>query len=178
MVKDTSYYDLLVRRRRHRPPTRCTARAHCAHRRWLTRQRRTHAPRGRANEASQGQIKKAYYQRHAVPRQHAGDDAKAEEFKRLSDAYQTLFDNERRAAYDLHGKAGEQGGTWSTRDLYAATFGGLSRGRRARRAAARRAGAGRRARRGAAVGAEELSAAAAGRRGGVGRSAGRRGASA
>ena len=43
----------------------------------------------------------------------------------LSDAYQTLFDNERRAAYDVHGKAGEQGGTWvDPRDLYAATFGG------------------------------------------------------
>ena len=78
-------------------------------------------------EASQGQIKKAYYQRarECHPDKHAGDDAKAEEFKRLSDAYQTLFDNERRAAYDLHGKAGEQGGTWvDPRDLYAATFGG------------------------------------------------------
>ena len=45
-------------------------------------------------EASQGQIKKAYYQRarECHPDKHAGDDAKAEEFKRLSDAYQTLFD--------------------------------------------------------------------------------------
>ena len=78
-------------------------------------------------EASQGQIKKAYYQRarECHPDKHAGDEAKAEEFKRLSDAYQTLFDNERRAAYDRHGKAGEQGGTWvDPRDLYAATFGG------------------------------------------------------
>ena len=85
------------------------------------------AAQGVPTEASQGQIKKAYYQRarECHPDKHAGDDAKAEEFKRLSDAYQTLFDNERRAAYDLHGKAGEQGGTWvDPRDLYAATFGG------------------------------------------------------
>ena len=83
---------------------------------------------GVAPEASQGQIKKAYYQRarECHPDKHAGDAAKAEEFKQLSGAYQTLFDNERRAAYDLHGAAGEQGGAWASdpRDLYAAAFGG------------------------------------------------------
>ena len=51
-------------------------------------------------DASSAQIRKAYYQRarNCHPDKHPGDAAKEQEFKELSEAYQTLFDEERRAA--------------------------------------------------------------------------------
>lgn len=81
---------------------------------------------GVAPDASSAQIKKAYYQRarSCHPDKHPGDKAKEEEFKALSDAYQTLFDDDRRKAYDEHGKAGLDGVDIDPREMYAAVFGG------------------------------------------------------
>ena len=76
--------------------------------------------------ASSAQIRKAYYQRarECHPDKHPGDAAKEQQFKELSEAYQTLFDDERRAAYDKHGKASLEGNTVDPREVFAAVFGG------------------------------------------------------
>ena len=81
---------------------------------------------GVAPDASSAQIKKAYYQRarSCHPDKHPNDKAKEEEFKAISDAYQTLFDDDRRKAYDEHGKAGLEGVDIDPREMYAAVFGG------------------------------------------------------
>ena len=65
------------------------------------------------------------------PDKFPGDAAKEAEFKALSEAYQTLFDDTARAAYDRYGK--QEGGAPNfadARDVFAATFGArsLSRG--------------------------------------------------
>ena len=56
--------------------------------------------------ASAADIKRAYYRkaRDCHPDKHPGDAAKEAQFKALSEAYQTLFDDTARAAYDRHGK--------------------------------------------------------------------------
>ncbi|KAL1528453.1 hypothetical protein AB1Y20_009799 [Prymnesium parvum] len=78
-------------------------------------------------DASSAQIRKAYYQRarSCHPDKHPGDPSKEAEFKVLSEAYQTLFDDERRAAYDAYGRSGIHSGSYSdARQVFAAVFGG------------------------------------------------------
>lgn len=80
---------------------------------------------GVSPDATSDQIRKAYYQRarSCHPDKHPGDAAKEAEFKKLSEAYQTLFDEERRAAYDALGPGGMQAYT-DPRQVFAAVFGG------------------------------------------------------
>ena len=61
--------------------------------------------------ATSAQIKKAYYERarSCHPDKHPGDAAKEAEFKELSEAYQTLIDEERRSVYDSFGPEGLRG---------------------------------------------------------------------
>ena len=63
---------------------------------------------GVSPDASSAQIKRAYYRlaRDLHPDKHPGDAAKEQQFKELSVAYQTLFDEERRAVYDAVGRDG------------------------------------------------------------------------
>ena len=79
-------------------------------------------------DATSAQIKKAYYQKakQCHPDKHPGDPSKEAEFKELSEAYQTLFDEERRAVYDALGKEGVRGdGAYTDpRQVFAAVFGG------------------------------------------------------
>jgi hypothetical protein len=56
--------------------------------------------------------------------QFPNDDAKEAQFKALSEAYQCLFDDETRAAYDQFGKEGTQASGVDPRDVFAAVFGG------------------------------------------------------
>lgn len=83
---------------------------------------------GLGPDATSSQIKKAYYvkARTCHPDKHPGDPAKEQEFKELSEAYQTLFDEERRAVYDAMGRAGLHGDNTYTdpRQVFAAVFGG------------------------------------------------------
>jgi len=79
-------------------------------------------------DATAAQIKKAYYARarSCHPDKHPGDAAKEQEFKALSEAYQTLFDEERRAVYDAMGREGLQGESVYSdpKQVFAAVFGG------------------------------------------------------
>ena len=85
---------------------------------------------GVAPTASSAEIRRAYYKkaRDCHPDKHPGDAEKEAQFKKLSEAYQTLFDDERRAAYDQYGKAGldnGRGGAYADpREVFAAVFGG------------------------------------------------------
>ena len=76
--------------------------------------------------ASTADIKRAYYRkaRDCHPDKHPGDDAKEAQFKAVSEAYQTLFDAERRAAYDKYGRGGQGGAYVDPREVFAAVFGG------------------------------------------------------
>ena len=82
-------------------------------------------------DATSAEIRKAYYQRarSCHPDKHPDDPAKEAEFKQLSEAYQTLFDEERRAAYDKYGRAGlnSEGIYSDPREVFAAVFGGRRR---------------------------------------------------
>lgn len=78
-------------------------------------------------DATKNQIRKAYYvkAKGCHPDKHPGDEAKEEEFKKLSEAYQTLFDDDLRAAYDADGRDGlHQHGFADPKDIFAAVFGG------------------------------------------------------
>lgn len=79
-------------------------------------------------DCTSAQIKKAYYQKAKLchPDKHPDDKAKEAEFKELSEAYQTLFDEERRAVYDALGKDGLRSDNTYTdpRQVFAAVFGG------------------------------------------------------
>ena len=82
---------------------------------------------GVAPDADKNEIRRAYYKkaRSCHPDKFPGDAAKEAEFKALSEAYQTLFDDTARAAYDRYGK--QEGGAPNfadARDVFAATFGG------------------------------------------------------
>ncbi len=82
---------------------------------------------GVAPDADKNEIRRAYYRkaRSCHPDKFPGDAAKEAEFKALSEAYQTLFDDTARAAYDRYGK--QEGGAPNfadARDVFAATFGG------------------------------------------------------
>lgn len=83
---------------------------------------------GVSTDATQAQVRKAYYKRakDCHPDKHPNQPEKEAEFKALSEAYQTLFDAERRSAYDQHGREGLQGGgTYGDpREVFAAVFGG------------------------------------------------------
>ena len=83
---------------------------------------------GLGPDATSAQLKKAYYQRarECHPDKHPGDPEKEAQFKTLSEAYQTLFDEERRAVYDTFGRDGMQSAeTYADpRQVFAAVFGG------------------------------------------------------
>ena len=83
---------------------------------------------GVAPDASAAQIKKAYYRlaRECHPDKHPDDSEKEARFKALSEAYQTLSDEERRAVYDSLGKDGLRGESVYSdpRQVFAAVFGG------------------------------------------------------
>ena len=90
---------------------------------------------GLGPDATSAQLKKAYYQRarECHPDKHPGDPEKEAQFKTLSEAYQTLFDEERRAVYDAFGRDGMQ-----SAETYADPRQVLARWRAAARAAAPR----------------------------------------
>ena len=79
-------------------------------------------------DATSAQIKRAYYKRarECHPDKHPNDAVKEAEFKKLSQAYQTLFDEERRAVYDAFGRDGMQSDESyaDPRQVFAAVFGG------------------------------------------------------
>lgn len=79
-------------------------------------------------DASKDQIRKAYYRKAKAchPDKFPGDKAKEAEFKAVSEAYQILFDEQSRAAYDRNGRDSLQGqGNFAdARDVFAAVFGG------------------------------------------------------
>jgi len=79
-------------------------------------------------DASKDQIRKAYYKkaRACHPDKYPDDKTKEAEFKAVSEAYQVLFDDDTRSAYDQHGKSGVQGGSQfaDAREVFAAVFGG------------------------------------------------------
>mmetsp|Transcript_22191 Transcript_22191/g.68426 ORF Transcript_22191/g.68426 Transcript_22191/m.68426 type:complete len:610 (+) Transcript_22191:135-1964(+) len=67
---------------------------------------------GVATDASDAQIKKAYYKKalKCHPDKHPGDKEKKQEFQAISAAYATLSDPQQRARYDSTGTAEEQAG--------------------------------------------------------------------
>ena len=78
-------------------------------------------------DATPAALKKSYYRlaRECHPDKHA-DPAKAAQFQELSNAYQTLFDEERRATYDAFGQDSSQNADAyaDPKQVFAATFGG------------------------------------------------------
>lgn len=84
---------------------------------------------GVSRSASADEIKKAYRKRarELHPDANPGDDAKAEEFKELSKAYQVLSDDQQRARYDQFGEAGVGGaaGGPSADDIFGAGIGDI-----------------------------------------------------
>lgn len=83
---------------------------------------------GVQTDATSSQIRKAYYRRakECHPDKHPGEPTKEAEFKALSEAYQTLCDEDRRATYDAHGREGLSGSSSyaDPREVFAAVFGG------------------------------------------------------
>ena len=83
---------------------------------------------GLGPDATSAQIKKAYYQRarQCHPDKHHGDPEKERQFKALSEAYEVLSDEERRAVYDALGPEGMDGDSMHAdpRQVFAAVFGG------------------------------------------------------
>ncbi len=73
---------------------------------------------GVSSNATQGEIKKAYYAKakESHPDKNEGDPKAAEEFKKISQAYEVLGDEEKRRHYDQYG----------TQDPRSAGFGGSS----------------------------------------------------
>ena len=86
---------------------------------------------GVSRQASADDIKKAYRRRarELHPDANPGDDAKAEQFKELSRAYQVLSDDQTRARYDQFGEAGVGGaggrGGASADDLFGGGIGDI-----------------------------------------------------
>ena len=93
-------------------------------------------------------IKKAYRQMAMKyhPDKNPGDNEAEERFKAINEAYQVLSDEEKRAIYDRHGKAGLEGhgqrGGFSGgfddlssvfEEMFGSAFGGSSRGRKQRK---------------------------------------------
>jgi molecular chaperone DnaJ len=87
---------------------------------------------GVAREADAGEIKRAYRKkaRELHPDVSEADDAE-EQFRRVTEAYEVLSDDERRATYDRFGEAGLKRGGWepqfanfgSIADIFSAFFG-------------------------------------------------------
>ena len=79
-------------------------------------------------DATPAALKKSYYRlaRECHPDKHPDDPAKAAQFQELSNAYQTLFDEERRATYDAFGQDSSQNADAyaDPKQVFAATFGG------------------------------------------------------
>ncbi len=94
-------------------------------------------------------IKKAYRQMAMKyhPDKNPGDNEAEEKFKAINEAYQVLSDDQKRAIYDRHGKAGleghgQRGGGFSGgfddlssvfEEMFGSAFGGSSRGRKQRK---------------------------------------------
>ena len=78
--------------------------------------------------ATPAALKKSYYRlaRECHPDKHPDDAAKAAQFQELSNAFQTLFDEERRATYDAFGQDSSQNADAyaDPKQVFAATFGG------------------------------------------------------
>mmetsp|Transcript_21868 Transcript_21868/g.43384 ORF Transcript_21868/g.43384 Transcript_21868/m.43384 type:complete len:586 (-) Transcript_21868:190-1947(-) len=81
-------------------------------------------------EATTAQIRKGYYKqaRKWHPDKNPDDPTAEDKFKRISEAYQTLTDDNLRAVYDQHGEAGlkqrRDGGEGGLDDVIRAVFGG------------------------------------------------------
>lgn len=84
---------------------------------------------------SKSDLKKAYYKlaQKYHPDKNKGDEAAAEKFSEISNAYETLADDERRQAYDMFGHDADQmgggmgggpGGFTDAEDLFRNIFGG------------------------------------------------------
>ncbi len=98
---------------------------------------------GVARSASKDELKKAY--RRLARQYHPdvnGEEGAAERFKEISEAYEVLSDDEKRAAYDRFGHAGVQGGAGFSgfesgfggfADIFEEFFGGGLGGRQRRR---------------------------------------------
>jgi molecular chaperone DnaJ len=97
---------------------------------------------GISREASADEIKKAYRKKamECHPDRHAGDKTKEAEFKKVNEAYSTLSDESKKAAYDRFGSAdpawwgfwwfgGFQWGQWfdGFGDIFESFFGGGTR---------------------------------------------------
>ena len=104
---------------------------------------------GVSRDAGEAEIKKAY-RRAAMkyhPDRNPGDEAAAEQFKEIQEAYAVLSDDQKRAAYDRFGHAGvdgagmgggRPGGGDPFSDIFGDVFGDIfGGGRRGRRQAAR-----------------------------------------
>jgi predicted acetyltransferase len=85
-------------------------------------------------EATKGEIKKAYFMKAKIyhPDKNPDDPNAETMFKKISEAYQVLSDDEKRAIYDKHGKAGLErvgssgsgGDGMDPRELFSMLFGG------------------------------------------------------
>ncbi len=87
---------------------------------------------GVAKDADAGDIKKAYRRKARELHPDVSDDPNAEEqFRRVTEAYEVLSDDERRGVYDRYGEAGLKQGGWepqfanfgSIADIFGAFFG-------------------------------------------------------
>ena len=102
-----------------------------------------------SKDSDKGTIKKAYRQMAMKyhPDKNPGDNEAEEKFKAINEAYQVLSDEQKRAIYDRHGKAGleghgQRGGGFSGgfddlssvfEEMFGSAFGGGSRSRKQRK---------------------------------------------
>ncbi len=87
---------------------------------------------GVARDADAGDIKKAYRRKARALHPDVSEEPDAEErFRRVTEAYEVLSDDQRRATYDRYGEAGLKQGGWepqfanfgSISDIFSAFFG-------------------------------------------------------
>lgn len=80
---------------------------------------------GVRTDASTGDIKKAYYKLARVchPDKNPGDEGAKRKFQELSEAYQTLMDEEKRRMYDLYGREGLGEGFMEPASFFTMVFG-------------------------------------------------------
>ena len=80
---------------------------------------------GVSKDASQDEIKKAYRRMSKKYHPDINKEAGAEEkYKEVQEAYETLSDTQKRAAYDQYGAAGANGGFGGFEDIFSSFFGG------------------------------------------------------